>query len=58
MGRQLTRSLGLVKIVDRMDDIKIGPVQPYLPVPIVIPKRIIISLVNAFLESIRILSSA
>jgi hypothetical protein len=59
-NRELAKIIGPVAIVNSMTegrDIKIGPSPPYLPIGIPIPTRTILPIVNAILESCRLLVS-
>jgi hypothetical protein len=59
-NRQLAKIIGPVAIVNSMtkgSDPKIGPYPPYLPIGVPIPARTIVPIVNAILESCRLLVS-
>lgn len=57
-NRELASVIGPVAFVKGMTtDPQIGPFPPYLPVPIKVPSRAILPLINAFLETCRILVS-
>jgi hypothetical protein len=57
-NRELASVIGPVAFVKGMTtDPQIGPFPPYLPTPVKIPSRTILPLINAFLETCRILVS-
>lgn len=57
-NRQLAKIIGPVAIINSMtSDPKIGPYPPYLPIGIPIPARTILPVINAILESCRLLVS-
>jgi hypothetical protein len=57
-NRELARTIGPVAFINKMDtDPGIGPMLPYMPFRLQFPARLILPLVNAILESIRLMVS-
>lgn len=58
-NKEIAKAIGPVAIVNSMtSDIQIGPVIPWMPVPIRIPPRMILPIFNGLLESCRLLVSS
>lgn len=58
-NKEIAKAIGPVAIVNSMtSDIQIGPVIPWMPVPIMIPPRMLLPIFNALLESCRLLVSS
>ncbi len=58
-NREIAKAIGPVAIVNSMtSDIQLGPIIPWMPVPIHIPPRTLLPLFNALLESCRLLVSS
>ena len=57
-NREIASIIGPVAIINDMkEDIKVGPFPPYLPIPLQVSPRVILPLLNAFLETCRLLVS-
>lgn len=57
-NRALSQELGPIALIkDRKNDYMIGPVPPYLPVGIPISPRLVLPILNTFLESLRLMAT-
>lgn len=56
-NRELASILGPVAFFKKMGDPKIGPIPPYLPVPVQVPYKVVLMSINALLEACRLLVS-
>jgi hypothetical protein len=57
-NRALSAELGPIALIkDRTTDYMIGPVQPYMPVGIPVSPRLVLPILNTFLETLRLLAT-
>jgi hypothetical protein len=59
-NKELAAIVGPVALINTYADgeIKIGPYPPYLPMPIPVPSKLVVTLTTTFLESLRLLVSS
>lgn len=58
-NKEIAKAIGPVAIVNSMtSDVQIGPVIPWMPIPIRIPPRMLLPIFNGLLESCRLLVSS
>ena len=57
-NRALAQELGPIALIkDKKNDYMIGPVQPYLPIGIPVSPRLVLPILNTFLESLRLMAT-
>ena len=57
-NRALSAELGPIALIkDRTTDYMIGPVQPYMPVGIPVSPRLVLPIINTFLETLRLMAT-
>jgi hypothetical protein len=57
-NRALSAELGPIALIkDRTTDYMIGPVQPYMPVGIPVSPRLVLPILNTFLETLRLMAT-
>lgn len=57
-NRALSQELGPIALIkDRATDYMIGPVQPYMPVGIPVSPRLVLPILNTFLETLRLMAT-